>query len=45
MEIPYVIVIGEDEIKENVVTIKNMKTGEEVKASNNEIDIIKKIEE
>lgn len=45
LEIPYVIVIGEDEIKENVVTIKNMKTGEEVKASNNEIDIIKKIEE
>lgn len=45
LEIPYVIVIGEDEIKENVVTIKNMKTGEEVKVSNNEIDIIKKIEE
>lgn len=45
LEIPYVIVIGEDEIKENVVTIKNMKTGEEVKVTNNEIDIIKKIEE
>ncbi|MFR8234032.1 MAG: histidine--tRNA ligase [Clostridia bacterium] len=45
LEIPYVIVIGEDEIKENVVTIKNMKTGEEVKVPNNEIDIIKKIEE
>lgn len=45
LEIPYVIVIGEDEIKENVVTIKNMKTGEEGKVPNNEIDIIKKIEE
>ena len=45
LEIPYVIVIGEDEIKQNVVTIKNMKTGEEEKVPNNEIDIIKKIEE
>ena len=45
LEIPYVIVIGEDEIKDNVVTIKNMKTGEEEKVPNNEIDIIKKIEE
>lgn len=45
LEIPYVIVIGEDEIKENMVTIKNMKTGEEEKIPNNEIDIIKKIEE
>ena len=45
LEIPYVIVIGEDEIKENVVTIKNMKTGKEEKIPNNEIDIIKKIEE
>lgn len=45
LEIPYVIVIGEDEIEENVVTIKNMKTGEEEKVPNNEIDIIKKIEE
>lgn len=44
LEIPYVIVIGEDEIKENMVTIKNMKTGEEEKIPNNEIDIIKKIE-
>ena len=45
LEIPYVIVIGEDEINENVVTIKNMKTGEEEQVPNNEIDIIKKIEE
>lgn len=45
LEIPYVIVIGEDEIKQNVVTIKNMKTGEEEKVPNDEIDIIKKIEE
>ena len=44
LEIPYVIVIGEDEIKENMVTIKNMKTGEEEKIPNNEIEIIKKIE-
>ena len=45
LEIPYVIVIGEDELKENKVTIKNMKTGEEEKISNDEIEIIKKLEE
>ena len=29
LQIPYVIVIGEDEITNNVVTLKNMKTGEQ----------------
>ena len=29
LEIPYVIVVGEDEIKSGIVKIKNMKTGEE----------------
>ena len=29
LQIPYVIVIGEDEIVNNVVTIKNMQTGEQ----------------
>ncbi len=31
LEIPYVIVLGEDEIKANEVTLKNMKTGNEKK--------------
>ena len=29
LNIPYVIVIGEDEIKQNKVTLKNMETGEQ----------------
>ena len=29
--IPFVIIIGEDEVKENVVMLKNMKTGEQEK--------------
>ena len=29
LKIPYVIVIGEEEIKNNVVTLKNMETGEQ----------------
>lgn len=39
LKIPYVIVIGEDEIATNMVTIKNMETGEEnkVKLEANEI--------
>ena len=45
LEIPYVVVIGEDEVKENKVTIKNMKTGEEEKIANDEVEIIKKLEE
>lgn len=31
LEIPYVIVIGDDEIESSMVKIKNMKTGEETK--------------
>ena len=41
LEIPYVIVIGEDEVKENIVTIKNMKTGEEEKVKFNANEIAK----
>ena len=44
LEIPYVVVIGEDEVKENKVTIKNMKTGEEEKTANDEVEIIKRLE-
>ena len=33
LEIPYVIVVGEDEINSGIVKIKNMKTGEEKEAS------------
>ena len=29
LEIPYVIVIGEDEINSNTIKVKNMATGEE----------------
>ena len=29
LKIPYVIVIGEEEIKNNVVTLKNMETGKQ----------------
>ena len=36
MNIPYVIVIGEDEIANNVVALKNMETGEQVVVSLNE---------
>lgn len=31
LEIPYIIVIGDDEIESSIVKIKNMKTGEETK--------------
>ena len=31
LKIPFVIVIGEDEIANNTATIKNMETGEEKK--------------
>ncbi len=37
LEIPYVIVVGEDEIKTETVKIKNMKTGEEKEIQMNEI--------
>ena len=29
LQIPYVIVIGEDEVKSGIIKVKNMKTGEE----------------
>ena len=41
LEIPYVIVIGEDEISKQVVKLKDMKTGEEKEISLNEIDSLK----
>ena len=31
--VPYVIIIGEDEVKQNLVTIKNMETGEQESCS------------
>ncbi len=43
LQIPYVIVIGEDEIAENKVTLKNMQTGEEKKIEFDAIEIIKNI--
>ena len=43
LKIPYVIVIGEDEIKSNTVSIKNMETGEETEASLDVNEIIKRI--
>ena len=44
LEIPYVILIGEDEIKENKVKLKNMKTGEEKKVDLDEVKIIEELE-
>ena len=41
LNIPYVIVIGEDEIKENKVAFKDMQTGEQVVISLQEV--IKKL--
>ena len=44
LEIPYVIVIGEDEIAQNIFKIKDMKTGEEKEISihdTNFFDMIK----
>ena len=35
--IPYVIVIGSEEVKSGLLTIKNMKTGEQEKKSISEI--------
>ena len=29
LKIPYVIILGEDEIKTNTITLKNMETGEQ----------------
>ena len=33
LQVPYTIVIGEDEIKQNIVTLKNMQTGEQNQVS------------
>ena len=41
LEIPYVIVIGEDEIEKQVVKLKDMKTGEEKEIKIDEIDSLK----
>ena len=38
LEIPYVIVIGEDEIAQNIFKLKDMKTGEEKDISMDDID-------
>lgn len=43
LKIPYVIVIGEDEIATNMVTIKNMETGEENKVKLEASEICKKM--
>ncbi len=41
LEIPYVIVVGEDEINSGIVKIKNMKTGEEKETSIQNIELQK----
>lgn len=41
LEIPYVIIIGEDEIQKEIVKLKNMTTGEEKEIYFNEIDSLK----
>lgn len=41
LEIPYVIVIGEDEIAQNKFKLKDMKTGEEKEISMNDINSLK----
>ena len=40
LKIPYVIVIGEDEIATNQITIKNMETGEETKLTRKAEEIV-----
>ena len=41
LEIPYVIVIGEDEIEKQIVKLKNMQTGEEQEIKLEDIDSLK----
>lgn len=43
LNIPFVIVIGEDEIKNNTVAIKNMFTGEQAVVANNIDEVLKKL--
>ena len=33
LQIPYTVVIGEDEVSNNIYTIKNMETGEQIQES------------
>ena len=35
--IPYVILVGEDEMRENILTIKNMNTGKQNKINPEEL--------
>ena len=41
LEIPYVIVIGEDEIEKRVIKLKDMKTGEEKEINLDDLDELK----
>ena len=41
--IPYVIVLGEDEVNNNYFNLKNMITGEQEKIDINDLEQIKKI--
>ena len=41
LEIPYVIVIGDDEIQSGKIKVKNMQTGEEVESLIKASDISK----
>lgn len=41
LEIPYVIVIGEDEIAKNMFKLKDMKTGEEKEIDFNDVNSLK----
>ena len=43
LEIPYVIVIGDDEISLNKIKLKNMKTGEEKEINMEAEEIVKNI--
>jgi len=42
LQIPYVIIIGEDEISKDIVTLKNMKTGEEKEVAIDAKSIVEK---
>ncbi len=43
MGIPYVVIIGEDELKNNSVTVKNMKTGEQKTVAASELTATDKL--
>ena len=43
LEIPYVIVVGDDEIRLNKIKLKNMKTGEEKEINMQAEEIVKNI--